>query len=170
MNPTHTKRNWIIGIVVLVVLIGAYAYSAANRQYCWPYCPNMTNADREAIKSQATSQSVSSSTAPLIEVTSPKGGESYRSGDYIPVVWDARGSIDGGFYVELVDTLGKAVKTDNHIIDLAISDPARSYQGGNYAFNSVGYPSGKYKIHISTYGKAVTDVDGYSNDYFTITK
>ncbi len=52
------KKIWItIGIIILVT-IGWFFYSASKKQYCWPYCPEMTNEDREEIKESALDSSI----------------------------------------------------------------------------------------------------------------
>ena len=52
------KKIWItIGIIILVTL-SWFFYSASKKQYCWPYCPEMTNEDREEIKESALDASI----------------------------------------------------------------------------------------------------------------
>lgn len=48
MNPSHTKRNWIIGIaIVVIVLAGAYYYSSNN---------GFKQADKEALTVDSSQQ------------------------------------------------------------------------------------------------------------------
>lgn len=47
----------IVWIIILAVLLGGgystYHYFSTSRSFCWPYCPGMTDQDRETIKKSA---------------------------------------------------------------------------------------------------------------------
>jgi hypothetical protein len=51
----NKKIIWGIVIILLVVLIGIayYIFSYPKGNLCWPYCPGMTDQDREVIKKSA---------------------------------------------------------------------------------------------------------------------
>lgn len=85
------KKIWItIGIIILVTL-SWFFYSASKKQYCWPYCPEMTNEDREEIKESALDASI-------------KDWETYKNDDQ-------------GFQFSYPSQLGEITKVSNTKID-----------------------------------------------------
>jgi hypothetical protein len=101
-----------------------------------------------------------------LKIISPNGGETYNIGENIPVKFSINGNVNGGVYMELVDSFGNVV-SDN-ITGLGVGSPDLKDWNGLYNLNSKGLPEGKYKIHISTYGKDVSNVEDYSDSFFTI--
>lgn len=57
----NKKIIWGI-IAVLVILVVFLVYKDVNRKVCWPYCPGMTDQDREVIKQQMIDAQNSSAT------------------------------------------------------------------------------------------------------------
>jgi len=43
----------ILLVLIILLVVGYFTFFKNNGPFCWPYCPNMTDEDREEIKKQA---------------------------------------------------------------------------------------------------------------------
>lgn len=50
------KKVWVTILVIILLLVGWKFYQEVfTKTFCWPYCPGMSDADREEIKQSASS-------------------------------------------------------------------------------------------------------------------
>jgi len=91
----------------------------------------------------------------FIKINEPSGGN-YIVGDNIKISWFKSENIRGGLYMNLVDIKGEIVSPE--LTHLGIGGPDLTNWNSSYNLNTEGYPEGKYKIRITTYGKDATDI------------
>ncbi|MFA6553896.1 MAG: hypothetical protein WCS89_00090 [Candidatus Paceibacterota bacterium] len=80
---TNKQKGYVIPLVtaiVVILVVGVVYYSTQRKQsYCWPYCPNMTDQDREIIKNQMReATSTNPDTASWKTYTNPVFGYSFK--------------------------------------------------------------------------------------------
>lgn len=95
MNTSHTKRNVVIGLVVLaVIVVAGYLFAYPKGNTCWPYCPDMTDEDRAEILEQmknasSTVENVSNAQIKSgLSLISPKVGETWKIGSKQTIAWN----------------------------------------------------------------------------------
>ena len=98
-----------------------------------------------------------------IVISYPNEEEVFQVGDIINVRWKTIGGIKGGIYVELINEDGIPVS-----VGLGVSGPDLKSFNGSFDLNTESVSPGRYKIYMSTYGKAVSFVEDYSDNFFTI--
>lgn len=99
---------------------------------------------------------------PIIGITAPYKDSvaKYKLGSYINILWHRNKEVDGGIMIDLIDSNDKEVSQS--ITHLGVAGPDMIIEGSPYKLNTKGYPTGKYKIRISNYGKGINEVSADS--------
>ena|SRR3989344_1894602 len=179
----NNQKGFIVPLLIAVIALlviggGAYYFFQQKKAVCWPYCPGMTDQDREDIKKSALeAQNNSTSTKPSVAVLSPNGGEVYKTGSQVNISYSLK-NIPAGDQVDLIIVKGNEPSTQRAIIvHKAVNDFSETYL---WKIPTI-YDSGNdYRVLIMSYsvkssdqgweGQVLETARDSSDNYFTITK